>query len=213
MNQAILPEDLICMNDYAWEHPIAVELAYARADNALFGEPIYRSGAKLWLHKDLAKVVIEASRRVFKETGGVLVLYDGLRVVEAQEKMLQTQIVKDNPSWLEEPRLLSPPGKGAHPRGMAVDVSIRDARGALLDMGTEFDDLSERAHRDFMHCETVRQNRQLLDDLMIGAARFKNIPLEPLLTEWWDFRLPASIYNQYQPIRNSDLPPHQKLMD
>lgn len=220
MNQAIPPEDLICMNDYAWEHPLAVELAYAQENNLLFGEQIYRTGAKLWLHKDLAKIVIEAARLVFKEIGGILVLYDGLRVVEAQERMLETQRVKDNPAWLEEPRLLSPPGAGGHPRAMAVDVSIKDMHGKLLDMGTPFDYLaddpapdSNPAHREYLHSDVVMANRQFLNDAMLGAAQNAGIVLEKLPQEWWDYRMPVSVYEQYAPIKDADLPPHQRLMD
>ena len=44
-----------------------------------------------------------------------------------QTAMGKTQIVKDNPDWLEEPnRMVSPPGNGAHPRGMAIDVCVFD---------------------------------------------------------------------------------------
>lgn len=57
------------MNDYVWEHPIAVDLAYMRDDNLLFGEQIYKTGAKLWLYKDLAKIVLAAAGKVFKNTG------------------------------------------------------------------------------------------------------------------------------------------------
>lgn len=216
----ISPDDLVCMNDYAWEHPLAVELAYARDDNLLFGEQIYRTGAKLWLYKDLAKIVIEAARRVFKETGGVLVLYDGLRVVEAQESMMETRRVKNNPGWLEEPRLLSSPGVGGHPRGMAVDVSIKDMHGKLLDMGTPFDFLAENqmaavnpAHREHPHDEKIIDNRKLLDDVMMGAAAQTGVALEGLPQEWWDYRFPSSVYEQYAPISDADLPDHMKLMD
>ena len=211
--KTISPDDLICMNDYAWEHPLAVELAYMRDDNALFGEQIYRTGAKLWLHRDLAKIILEAARRVFKETGGMLILYDGLRVTDAQEKMLTTKRVQDNPQWLEEPRLLSPPGAGGHPRGMAVDVSIKSVHGTLLDMGTEFDDLSEKAHRDYAHSDVIMNNRKILNDVMMGAAEAKGIPLIPLPQEWWDYRMPVDVYEQYAPLSDADLPDHMRLMD
>lgn len=226
MNQApmtlktISPEDLVCMNDYAWEHPIAVELAYMRDDNLLFGEQIYRTGAKLWLHKDLAKIVIEASRRAFQSTGGVLVLYDGLRVTNAQERMLETQRVKNNPSWLEEPRLLSPPEAGGHPRGMAVDVSIKNVHGNLLDMGSAFDFLAANqmaamnpAHRQHPHSENIMANRKILDDAMMGAAEHTGIALEGLPQEWWDYRFPKHVYEKYAPLSDDDLPYHMKLMD
>ncbi|NCT41236.1 MAG: M15 family metallopeptidase [Alphaproteobacteria bacterium] len=218
--KTIQPDDLLCMNDYAWEHPMAVELAYMRDSNLLFGEQIYRTGAKLWLHKDLAKIVIAASRHVFKATGGVLVLYDGLRVRDAQKAMLETRRVRSNPQWLEEPRLLSPPGAGGHPRGMAVDVSIRNSAGELLDMGTPFDFLSNDpspqtnpAHRDYAHSQQVQDNRKILDDAMMSAAREKGSTLHPLPQEWWDYRLPKDVYEQYAPLSDSDLPAHMRLMD
>ena len=55
--------------------------------------------------------------------------------------------VKDNLHWLEEPRLLSPPGAGGHLRGMAIDIGLEDAQGRLLDMGTVFDYLAEDSRR------------------------------------------------------------------
>ncbi len=226
MNQAspslkqLSADQLVCMNDYVWEYPIAIKLAYAEADNLLFGEQIYRTGAKLWLHRDLAKVVLAASHKVFKETGGLLVVYDGLRVVEAQKAMLKTNRVKENPQWLEKPRLLSPPGAGGHPRAMAVDVSIQSADGALLDMGTPFDFLASNpsptaneAHRNYAHPEHIKANRKILDDAMMSAANTASVELIPLPQEWWDFRLPQDVYGQYAPITDAELPDHMKLLD
>lgn len=140
----ILPEDL---EHFRAEHDsglIRIELAYAQDDNLLFGERIYREDAELYAHKDLAKIIRTAAKAAFSE-GYRLIIYDSLRTTTAQGRMLKTQRVKENPHWLEEPRLLSPPGKGAHPRAMAVDVSLETLDGRLLDMGTEFDFLAERS--------------------------------------------------------------------
>src|SRR5947209_8620706 len=38
-----------------------------------------------------------------------------------------------------------------HCRGLAVDVTLAGANGALLDMGTDFDEFSELAHLDAQH--------------------------------------------------------------
>lgn len=216
----IKAEQLVCMDDYIWEHPIAVQLDYAQENNLLFGERIYKTGAKLWLFQDLAKVVIEAARLVYKETGGVLVLYDGLRVSDAQHKMLGTQRVKNNPQWLEAPRLLSPPGAGGHPRGMAADVSIIDRDGVLFDMGTPFDflaadpaPLNNPAHREHVHCDTVVKNRAILDQAMMQAADTVDVQLVGLPQEWWDYRLPSVFYEQYAPLSDEDLPAHMRLME
>src|SRR5690606_17236675 len=98
--------------------------------------------------------------------------------------------------WLEEPnRLLSPPGGGAHPRGMAIDMSLQTADGRDVDMGTVFDYLAENAaaehnpaHRDYPQMsDEVRTNRAILTKAMIEAARDLGLPLAPLPQEWWDF--------------------------
>ena len=221
MMPSIPPDHLLSMSALAGQHPFQIDLAYARPDNLLFGEQIYRTGASLWLHRDLASVVIEAARRCYDRTGLKFVLYDGLRTVDAQEKMLRTRRVQDNPHWLEEPRLLSPPGMGGHPRGMAIDIGLVDAKGTLVDMGTPFDFLASNpaaehnmAHRDYPHLsQQIRENRAVLTGAMQSAAHALGIPLLPLPQEWWDFRLPAEIYDGYAPLRERDLPPPMRLMD
>lgn len=217
----ISPDDLVCMDDAAQNGGFRVDIAYARDDNTLFGERVYRTDAKLYLHKDLASIVIRAARLCLDETGLRFVLYDGLRPVEAQEAMLSTARVISNPHWLEEPRLLSPPGAGGHPRGMAIDIGLETAEGALLDMGTVFDFLAEDPHAEFNpahrnykgHSKDIMDNRNVLDSYMARAAEALDILLFPLPQEWWDFRLPPEIYSQYAPIRDTDLPEHMRLTD
>ncbi|MCF8495187.1 MAG: D-Ala-D-Ala dipeptidase [Alphaproteobacteria bacterium] len=212
--KTIPPEQLLPMDSFAGEYPVRIALDYARADNLLFGERIYRPDARLWLHKILAEVVLEASRLCHAAHGLLFVLHDGLRTVEAQQRMIETRRVRDNPHWLEEPRLLSPPGAGAHPRGMAIDVSLETEAGETVDMGTPFDFLAEDsspeanpAHREHPFLSPlVRENRACLDASMRGAAEKLDIPLLPLPQEWWDFRLPREIYEQYAPLSDADLP-------
>lgn len=209
MNQTnvINPDTILPMDVFVDDFPITIELAYARDDNLLFGERIYHQDARLWLHEDLAKIVLLASLLVRRDHEYVLELYDGLRTTDAQARMLKTQRVKDNPHWLEEPRLLSPPGAGAHPRGMAIDISISG-----MDMGTAFDDLSKGAHRGFAHNEDVMKNRDILTGAMIRAARDLDLALLPLPQEWWDFRLPQDIYEQFAPLSDADLPDYMVMM-
>ena len=202
--EMIKPEDLVCMDD---TNLYRVELAYAREDNHLFGERIYRPDAQLWLHRDLAQIVNKAAKMALSDEFR-FVLYDGLRTTDAQERMLQTQAVKENPQWLEEPRLLSPPGAGAHPRAMAIDCSLEMLDGELVDMGTAFDDLSQDAHRK---TPIAQDNRKRLEDYMMNAAHDLHLPLLPLPQEWWDFRMPREVYECYAPLSDSDLPPDMRL--
>ncbi|MBX2834301.1 MAG: D-Ala-D-Ala dipeptidase [Micavibrio sp.] len=211
--KSIASRDLIDMHTALDGLPIRFEIAYARDDNLLFGERIYKGDAKLILHRLLSDIVIEAARNV-DAAKHRLILYDGLRTSTAQARMLETRAVKDNPQWLQEPRLLSPPGKGGHPRGMAVDVSLETVDGTLVDMGTSFDYLAadpspekNPAHREFTgHASEIYKNRKMLDDLMMSAADNLGTPLLPLPQEWWDFRLPPEIYDQYAPLSDEDLP-------
>ena len=205
-------EKLICMHDFVATHPLVMDVAYAREDNYLFGERVYRPDARIWLYEDLAQVVLRAAEIAHEKDSVRFVLYDGLRTVDAQEKMLKTNRVADNPHWLQEPRLLSPPGAGGHPRGMAIDIGLMDEADELLDMGTVFDDLSEAAHRDYPVSAEVAANRALLTDAMVQAAEALGVPLLPLPQEWWDFRLLPEISKQYVPLRDSDLPPEMRMV-
>ncbi len=216
--KAIDPKDLVCMDAFAGDYGYRIDLAYARDDNTLFGEAIYRDNAKLWLHRDLAVVVFHAAKLCVDDYKIRFVLYDGLRTVNAQLAMMETQRVKDNPQWLEPPRLLSPAGAGGHPRGMAIDIGLETLDGVLLDMGTVFDYLAERsdpvhnpAHRLHAHNAEVTANRAILDDCMQKAAEHCETPVLPLPEEWWDFRLMPEYYNQYAPIKDEDLPDAIKL--
>ncbi len=215
--KTISPEQLVNMHEHD-DANIRIELAYAFEDNYLFGERIYRPNAQLFIYEDLAKIVLKVAG-IAKQQGYKLVVYDSLRTSDAQARMLETQNVKDNPQWLEEPRLLSPPGKGAHPRGMAVDCSLETLSGELLDMGTVFDYLAEdasaaanAAHREHPHLSAeVRANRKILDDAFEKAAEEFGIALFPLPQEWWDFRLPPDFTDQFAPLSDADLPDHMKM--
>ena len=69
-----------------------------------------------------------------------------------------------------------------HPQGNAVDVTLAASDGKYLDMGTDFDDFSERAHPDSAEItEQQRANRHILSNAMQKAG-FKQWPYE-----WWHF--------------------------
>ena len=72
----------------------------------------------------------------------------------------------------------------AHTTGGAVDLTLIDENGNEVDMGTEFDDFSEKAATDYFEGEedsVIRRNRKILFDAMTGAG-FTN-----LQSEWWHY--------------------------
>ncbi|MDO4332924.1 MAG: M15 family metallopeptidase [Eubacteriales bacterium] len=71
-----------------------------------------------------------------------------------------------------------------HTTGGAVDLTIVDAHGNELDMGTEFDAFTDKTCTAFFENEkneTVKENRRLLYHVMTSVG-FTNLP-----SEWWHF--------------------------
>lgn len=216
--RTISPADLVCLNDLTATHPIAIDLVYADANHPrnIFKKAIYKPGAKFWLHRDLAGIVLRASQKLNAQFGYILELKDGLRTVEAQEAIWATDIMKAHPEWADL-HLFARPGGGGHPRGMAVDVGVRDKNGNEIDMGVPFDYFSDDpainpAARDFTGFpETILQNRRDLETAFVQAADERGLPLYPLPSEWWDFRFPKDIVTACAPIYDVDLPDDMKM--
>lgn len=216
----INPADLVPMDLLLTTEPFAIDVMYAGPGS--FCGPVYKPDARLSLHRDMAEIILAAGRLVRDRIGGRLVLYDGLRTTTAQAVICDTPIVKAHPHWTAEGplRMFAPPGKGAHPRGMAIDISVRDEKGILLDMGTAVDALPEGgadrennpAHREYVHLtEDVRKNRDILTHALTDAAMMMGRPMRPLPSEWWDYRFPDDIYMRYAPLADEDVPPSLRL--
>lgn len=216
------PARLVPMDLFTADLPLRVDVAYTQDIPASFCGILYRPDARLWLHYDLALTVLHAAKAAGRAGYG-MVLYDGLRTTEAQGLMRQTPIVQAHPQWLEgDTRMVSPPGKGAHPRGMAIDLTLTGPDGAVLDMGTAFDAMpangagpgpdTNPAHRDSPHVGAIaQQNRKALTDYMMDGALKAAQHLLPLPQEWWDYRLMPMVYDRYEPLSDTDLPRQMRM--
>lgn len=216
----IAATELIALDDFTSTHPIKVDVVYAKPQHPdnMFKTQIYRPDARMWGHRELVSIILAAAQICFKKTGWIFEVKDCLRTYEAQALMRETDIVKAHPQWLEEPgRLLSPPGAGGHPRGMAVDIILVDKNGDEIDMGTRFDYLTEDrannpAARDYAKfSKAILEHRMVLEGAMMEAAAEAKRELLPLPQEWWDFRFPKSYSEQFEPIRDADLPPAMRM--
>ncbi|MBU6476000.1 MAG: D-Ala-D-Ala dipeptidase [Alphaproteobacteria bacterium] len=226
--KAIAPDDLVALEDFTAAHPLKIDLVYAQPahpDN-MFGEKIYRADARMLAHREFSPVIIAAADICHKKTGWVFELKDCLRTVEAQALMRETKIVKAHPQWLEEPgRLLSPPGAGGHPRGMAADIVLVDENGDEIDMGTRFDFLTEdrannpaarnytRFSDDEARNQRILYHRRVLEEAMMDAAKSLGRELLPLPQEWWDFRFPYAYTNTFAPVRDAGLPEDMRMTE
>lgn len=138
-------------------------------------------------------------------------------LTEAELSPPQLQAVWDSvyeiwslPSWDEK----TPP---PHSTGAAVDITLVDDRGEIVDMGSPIDELSERSHPDYyLHIHhpqagTYHAHRQLLYNVMLKAG-FQRNP-----REWWHFSLGdqmwAWLYNQSNPADSFTARYGRKIFD
>lgn len=167
---------------------ITVSLMYARDDN-FTGKAMYPEGfERAYLHPEAAEAIAKAQAALTEEKPGFrLKIADAARPMSVQRKMYDT--VKGTPM---APYVSNPAnGGGLHNYGLAVDVTITDALGRELPMGTPVDHLGSEAniHREkelVAHgkiTEAERQNRILLRRVMKAGG------FMPLKSEWWHFNL------------------------
>jgi D-alanyl-D-alanine dipeptidase len=152
---------------------VVIALAYATADN-ITGVPVYRH-AICYLHEEAAGL-LDRAIALARPLGLRLKIFDALRPSEAQWKLWEA---RPDPEFLADPRRGSP-----HSRGAAVDVTLIDAGGAALDMGTGFDEFSVRSHHARIDVSVAAQrNRMLLLGLMTAAG------WDFYGNEWWHYQL------------------------
>ena len=149
-------------------------IAYAGADN-FTGKPVYARPA-CYLHKDAAALLRRAVE-LAAAAGYRLLIFDGFRPSEAQWVLWNHT---PDPNFLADPRRGSP-----HSRGVAVDLTLIDADSAApLEMGTDFDDFTLRAHHGDLDIPAAAQiNRHILLGIMTAAGWdfYRN--------EWWHYQM------------------------
>ncbi len=165
------------LTDIAEAFPqLAIDLKYATADN-LTGQPIYKDPRCL-LHIDAAKALAK-SIEIANVAGYTLLILDAYRPPEAQAILWSACPNQD---------YVAPLKRGSnHSRGTAVDVTLIDERGEIVDMGTGFDEMSEHSHPYHPDVAVQAQrNRLMLNAIMLGGG------FTGIATEWWHFELPGS---------------------
>lgn len=154
-------------------HDVLLEIAYATADN-FTGKPVYKA-AKCFLHPD-ALDAFERADTLAKAQGLKFKIFDAYRPTEAQWKLWE---------HTPDPNFLADPAKGSpHSRGVAIDLTLCDANGNALDMGTAFDAFTPASHHgSFAISAKAQANRLLLMGIMTTAGWdfYRN--------EWWHYQL------------------------
>jgi D-alanyl-D-alanine dipeptidase len=158
---------------------IHLDIRYASSNNFTKSK-IYDCPACL-LRPEVADALVKVNRSL-KAKGFALKMFDCYRPQPFQQRLWDK---------VPNPNYVTPPAKGSmHSRGAAVDLTIVDASGKELNMGTEFDFFGPEAHTDNTSLPAeVLKNRQLLRETM-EAFGFKGIR-----TEWWHFSYQLKKYS------------------
>lgn len=187
MTLTLASEDIASSPDFRHLDSIGgidVDLRYATANNFV-GRDLYSPYDCAWLH-------VEAAAALERAVAWLAVHAPGLRplVLDALRPQRVQQQLWDALEGTDLRLYLADPARGSiHSYGMALDITLLDADGVELDMGTGFDDMTELSHpaleEGFLLAGQLTEhqlaNRRLLREAMLQAGFFG------IKTEWWHF--------------------------
>ncbi len=152
---------------------VELDIKYATLNN-FTGQKIYKSN-DCFLIEDAANNLLKAIE-LASDINLKIKIYDGYRPPYAQQKMWDF-----NP----DPNFLSNPQKGSpHSRGIAIDLTLLNESGAELNMGTSFDEFSEKSHHNSrLVNKDAKKNRHILLSIMTIAG------FDFYMNEWWHYQL------------------------
>ncbi len=163
--------NLIKINEQKFN--VVIDLKYASSNNIL-GKKIYRENICL-LHQAAAAKLFKAAE-IALSMGLKIKIFDAYRPKYVQQALWD---FNPNPNFLSDPKKGSP-----HTRGIAVDLTLINKKNIELDMGTNFDDFTEKAlHLSDNISLKVRKNRCILLSIMTLAG------FDFYHNEWWHYQL------------------------
>lgn len=165
---------------------VAVDLRYASERNFV-GRDLYGALDCAWLHRLAAEGLARSVARLAATAPGHrLLVLDALRPHRVQIQLW------DHLAGTDLRQYVADPAHGSiHSFGMALDVTVIDAAGRELDMGSGFDEMTAMSHPvlEAAHLASgaltpaQHANRQLLRDAL-HVAGFRGID-----NEWWHFEM------------------------
>jgi D-alanyl-D-alanine dipeptidase len=150
---------------------IVVDMKYATKDN-LAKQALYDANV-CFLRRSTA-LRLDAVQKELEGLNLGLKVWDCYRPLAVQRALWKV---------LPDEKYVANPRRGSrHNRGVAVDATLVDSRGAELQMPTGFDEFSIRVHRhDRDLPDHVIRNRSILETSMKKAGFI------PLPQEWWHY--------------------------
>ena len=144
-------------------------------DGTSIGEPFYHRNLCL-LQYDLLPMMQKAAER-FREDGYTIVIYDAYRPTSVQQRWFDVIRVH---RWVADPSIGM---GGVHDRGTAVDISLIDQNGNLLEMPTPMHTFTEESARSSTTMtQTARDNMNYMLSVMLDCG------FNYINSEWWHFQ-------------------------
>ncbi|WP_291287116.1 M15 family metallopeptidase [Flavobacterium sp.] len=163
------------LKDYS--NDFVYDMKYATEDNFLKAK-VYDCAECLLRYKAVKALI--AANKDFMKDGCKIKLFDCYRPLSIQKKMWE---IVSNPEYVADPK------KGSiHNKGGAVDITLVNAKGEELEMGTNFDFFGiEASHNYKKFPVSVKANRKYLKSVMIknGFNSFDS--------EWWHYNLKTGL--------------------
>jgi D-alanyl-D-alanine dipeptidase len=163
---------------------IVVDLKY-NGKNNFMKQDLYCGFDRAYLHAHaFAKFVKVCEFLGQMQPGWKFIIFDALRPRSVQKKMYD--FVKGTPNQ----NYVANPDRGSmHNFGMALDLSLLDENGIEVDMGTAFDDFSEKAQPQLE--QKLLKEKQLtqsqIDNRWILRSAMEFGGFIQLPHEWWHY--------------------------
>ncbi len=172
------PEEAGLVEVVKLDPSLILDIRYA-TENNFTGKTVYPS-ARCYLRQEAAQALVLVQKDL-RTQGLGLKIYDGYRPFSVQK--IFWKIMPDQRYVFEPVEENGKMVKGSrHNRGMAVDLTLVDAKGQELPMPTPYDDFTDKAHRNSTAASPeIRSNALLLERAMVRRGFI------PLSTEWWHF--------------------------
>lgn len=165
---------------------LVIDIKYASSDNFM-KKDLYYCLNKAYLQVEVADMLKKSSFYLqLIEPSYRIIVFDAARPLQVQQLMWDSF---DKP-FNEKIKFLSNPQNGSiHNFGAAVDVSIIDINGNLLDMGTEFDCDSKLSYPilEVQFFSKGKLSKSQLDNRILLRKVMSFGGFTGIQTEWWHF--------------------------
>jgi zinc D-Ala-D-Ala dipeptidase len=166
---------------------LLVELKYSTTDNFTHAD-VYGCISHCYMQPKPAQMLAKAHTFLKQKNPQLrLLVYDGGRPRSVQQVLWDT--LKQYPPD-EREKYVSNPQKGSiHNYGSAVDLTISDAKGRALDMGTAYDFFGELAYptKEAYFLKKGKLSKQHLANRKLLREVMQKAGYMPIDFEWWHF--------------------------